>query len=58
MTEVQEAYKIIRNNQENNLDFCLKYLLKMSQDGLIHNLIGMENLTTVENQYILSLNRK
>ncbi len=57
-SDVQEAYKIIRNKQENNIDFCLEYLLTMSQNGLIHHLVGMKDLTTVENQYIFCLNKK
>lgn len=53
--DVQKSYKVIREEYGENINNCLKYLLEFKQNGLIHHIIGMENLTTVEKQYILSL---
>lgn len=53
--EVQEAYKILRDKQGKSTYSCLNYLFKMHQNQLIHHFVGMENLTTIEKQYILSL---
>lgn len=53
--EVRKSYTAMRNDCKKNMEFCLNYLLTFQQKGLIHHLVDMENLTTVEKQYIHSL---
>ena len=53
--DVQKSYKKIREEYGKNINKCLRYLLEFKQNGLIHHIAGMDNLTTVEKQYILSL---
>lgn len=53
--EVRKSYKAVRTTCDKDIDICLGYLFKMQQSGLIHYLIDMDNITTVEKQYILSL---
>jgi hypothetical protein len=53
--DIRKSYKTYREENGKNNNHCLKFLFEAKKTGLIHYLVGMENLTTVEKQYISSL---
>lgn len=53
--DIRRSYKVYREEYSKNNNQCLKFLFEAKKSGLIHHLVGMDNLTTVEKQYIKSL---
>lgn len=53
--EVRSYYSETKSKYSGDMDQCIHSLLMINQLGLIRYLQDMDNLTTVETQYISSL---